>query len=85
MVAKRTLKTTLVERVRMLAVRHRYPPEWIAEKLETEGYPRTNGRWSAERVCRFGAEHGISFFPHKDDSLVRSRRAVPGGGVATRP
>ena len=78
MVAKRTLKVTLVDRVRTLAVHHRYPPEWIAEKLEMEGYPRSaGGRWSAERVQRFGADHGIAFFPHKADSLVRSRRPVP--------
>jgi len=82
MVAKRALKTTLVDRVRTLAVHHRYPPEWIAEKLEMEGYPRTSGRWSAERVCRFGAEHGIAFFPYKKDSLISSRRAAPAGGVA---
>jgi hypothetical protein len=84
MVAKRALKTTLVDRVRTLAVHHRYPPEWIAEKLEMEGYPRVSGRWSAERVQRFGADHDIAFFPYKEDSLIRSQRAVSGGvgGVA---
>jgi hypothetical protein len=77
MVAKRTLKTSLVDRIRTLAVHHRYPPDWIAEKLEMEGYPRSSGRWSAERVRRLGDEHGIAFYPHKEDSLVRSRRAAP--------
>jgi hypothetical protein len=82
MVAKRALKTSLVDRVRTLAVLHRYPAEWIAEKLEMEGYPRAGGRWSAERVRRVGAEHGIEFFPHKKDSLVHARRPVPAGGAA---
>ncbi len=81
MVAKRALKTTLEDRVRILAVHHRYPPDWIAEKLEMEGYPRTSGRWSADRVRRFGAEHGIAFFPHKADSLVSSRRAASAAGA----
>jgi hypothetical protein len=81
MVAKRALKSTLEDRVRTLAVHHRYPPEWIAEKLEMEGYPRTNGRWSADRVRRFGVEHGIAFFPYKEDSLISARRAASGAGA----
>ena len=78
MVAKRILKASLVERIRTLAVDHRYPADWIAEKLEMEGYPRPNGRWSAESVRRVAAEHGIALHHYGDDSLVSrpARRRV---------
>ncbi len=75
-----------MKRIRLLAVGHRYPAEWIAQKLASEGYRRPHGQWSAEQVERIAAEHGIGFYPHKDDSLAlwrpgpHVRPPLPRGG-----
>ncbi len=68
--SNRRISTTLLNRIRKLAVENRYPADWIAARLEVEKFPRVNGRWSAETVEHLATENGITIFAHKPDSLA---------------